>query len=355
MTPAIRPGSSIRLGIVGCNFGRSVLLPAFRLDPRCRVVAIAGTDAVRAAKIAQVEGIDAGYGSWQELVQSSSVDAIAIATPPHAQPEIACAALALGKPVFAEKPMAATLEGAQAMLDASGNVPTATDFEFSALPAWRKVREMVAADSIGALRQITVTWHIETVSTRLRIKNWKTSLARGGGALGNLASHALHYLEWLGGPISGLSARLAGLPDAPDVQTAVVFHCEYASGATGSFSLNCGVSPGSGHRVELYGETGALILANATRDYMRGFTVLHGARGDDFHAIPVEADPLDAKFPGESRIAPVSRLATGFLDGIEGSGQTGPGFAEGYRVQVLLDAICRSHESGRWIGVDRDR
>ena len=42
----------IRLGIVGTNYGRNVLLPAFRADPRCQVVALAGSDAGRTAELA---------------------------------------------------------------------------------------------------------------------------------------------------------------------------------------------------------------------------------------------------------------------------------------------------------------
>ena len=47
----------IRLGIVGCNYGRAVLLPAFRADPRCEVVALAGTDAARTAALNGVDFI----------------------------------------------------------------------------------------------------------------------------------------------------------------------------------------------------------------------------------------------------------------------------------------------------------
>ncbi len=54
----------IRLGIVGCNYGRTVLLPAFRLDPRCEVVALAGTDAARTAALARQAGVPQAFGDW---------------------------------------------------------------------------------------------------------------------------------------------------------------------------------------------------------------------------------------------------------------------------------------------------
>ena len=90
----------IRLGIVGCNYGRAVQLPAFRTDGRCEVIALAGSDTARTARIAQESGIANAFGNWADLVEDSKVDAVAVATPPALQPQIATRALSLGKPVF---------------------------------------------------------------------------------------------------------------------------------------------------------------------------------------------------------------------------------------------------------------
>src|SRR5712675_2095919 len=102
----------VRLGIIGCNFGRTVHLPAFRNDSRCDVVALAGTDATRTDALAREAGVQLAFGDWRALVDHGSVDAVAIAVPPGNQPEIAVRALAAGKPVFLEKPLAADLAGA---------------------------------------------------------------------------------------------------------------------------------------------------------------------------------------------------------------------------------------------------
>jgi predicted dehydrogenase len=82
---------------------------------------------------------------------------------------------------------------------------------------------------------------------------------------------------------------------------------------------------------------------------MRGFELFHAKRPSAFERIPVE-DPVDAKFP-DGRIAPVSRLARIFLDAIETDAPASPGFAEGHRVQVLIDAARRSHQSATWVDV----
>jgi predicted dehydrogenase len=341
----------IRLGIVGCNYGRTVLLPAFRLDPRCEVVALAGTDQARTSKHASEANVPEAFGDWRRMVERDTIDAIAIATPPRLQPEIAIAALKRGKPVFVEKPMAADLAGADAMLREAGTLPTMMDFGFTEIMAWRKARALLDGGAIGRLRHVVVNWNVENASARLRLKNWKTNADAGGGALGNLASHSLHYLEWFGGPVAGLSARLSGLPDDPAFQTNVTLSLAFQSGAAGSLALSAASYLGSGHRLEFYGEDGTLILSNPTADYFRGFTLSHARRpAAALDTVAVDDDPLD-KFPAEARIAPVSRLASHFLEAIEQRQPASPGFAEGYRVQVLIDAVQRSHAGGRWLEI----
>jgi predicted dehydrogenase len=218
--------------------------------------------------------------------------------------------------------------------------------------AWRKAKVLIDSGAIGRLRHVVVTWNVENQSTKLRLKNWKTSGASGGGALGNLASHSLHYFEWFCGPVSELSARLASLPDDPALETTVMLSLAFGSGATGSLSVSSAAYLGSGHRLELYGDDGTLVLANSTSDYMRGFTLSHARRpAAVLETVAIDPDPLDLKSP-DGRIAPVSRLATRFLDAIEARKSVQPGFAEGYRVQVLLDAARRSHALGRAVKSD---
>jgi predicted dehydrogenase len=311
------------------------------------VTAIAGTDATRAAELAQAADVPVGSGDWRAVVEHAEVDAVAIAVPPRIQPDIALAALSLGKPVFLEKPLAADLAAAEKLRNAAGRLATMVDFSFREIPAWRKAKSLLDAGAIGRLRHLLVTWNVENYATRMRLRNWKTMAADGGGALGNFASHTLDYLEWFCGPLSGISARLSGIPDAPDFETNVALTLAFQSGAAGSFSMSCASYLGSGHRLEFYGEDGTLVLANATTDYMRGFTLHHARRpAKELQQVPIDPDPVDSKFPQDGRIAPVSRLAARWFDAIEQGGTATPGIAEGYRVQVLLDLARRAHASG---------
>jgi predicted dehydrogenase len=343
----------IRVGIVGCNYGRTVLVPAFRTDPRCEVVALAGTDAARTAELARAAGIPRTFGDWRALAEEADVDVVGIAVPPEVQPGIAARALGLGKAVFVEKPFAADLAGAGTMLEAARNSarPTMIDFNFPELDAWRRAKGMLADGAVGRLRHVVVTWNVENRATRLRLASWRTRSADGGGASGNFVSHSMHYLEWFCGPITGLVARLFHLPGTDRAyESGVVLACEFASGAGGSLQMSAASFLGSGHRIEFYGEDGTLVLANPTADYFRGFELRHGRRSDDaLQPVAVEQPPLDDA--GEARVFPVSRLVRRFLDACERGGTPSPGFAEGFRSQQLLDAVRRSHADGRWIAV----
>lgn len=345
----------IRLGIVGSNYGRNVLLPAFRIDRRCQVVAIAGSDPAKTIDIARQSDIPHAFGRWPELVDADNVDAIAIATPPSLQPDIAIAALKNGKPIFLEKPLAADLTAARKTVQAAETSKRIAmmDFEFLELDTWCRARALIADRALGTLRHVMVRWNVENYATRMRLDNWKTNGAEGGGALGNFVSHSLYYLEDFCGPMTGLSARLFGLPgERVATESTVALAASFQSGAALSLAMSSASYLGSGHRIEFYGEDGTLVLANPTTDYMRGFE-LHFARRPADKLECLATDPIDS-FP-DGRIVPVSRLASRFLDAIENNTQTKPGIHDGYRVQQLTVAARRSHATGAWIDVTPER
>jgi predicted dehydrogenase len=341
----------IGVGIVGCNYGRTVLVPAFRHDPRCEVVALAGSDSGRTAELARAANIARGFGGWQALVEEPSVAVVAVAVPPHLQPAVAQRALELGKPVFLEKPLAADVAGAQVILESvrkSGR-PAVVDFNFPELPSWRRAKTILDGGAIGRLQNVVVTWNFENEATRLRLDSWKTRGNGGGGLLGNFVSHCFHNLEWLCGPISGLSARVFALPDRK-ADSSVALALAFASGAGGSLQMSCTSFLGSGHRIELYGEDGTLVLSNPTADYFRGFELKLARQGDAaLKSISIEDKDEDPY--SDSRAAAVLRLVRRFVDACEKGGCPPPGVAEGYRVQCLIDAARCADDTGRWIDI----
>jgi predicted dehydrogenase len=342
----------IRVGIVGSNYGRTVVLPAFRTDPRCEVVALAGSNAARAAELAHSASVSRGIGDWRTLVDDPLIDAIAIAVPPDLQPGIVLRALDRGKPVFVEKPLAADLADAKTMLDRarSAGVPAMIDFNFPELAIWQRARTILMEGEIGRLRHVVVNWNVENQATRLRLKSWKTRGDNGGGILGNFVSHCFYYLEWFCGPITGLTGRITPLPGTEDQDCSIALALSFGSGAGASLQMSCASFLGSGHRIEFYGEDGTVVLANPTVDYFRGFELKVGQRSD--RALrPVEVAEAEIDASSDSRIAPVARLVHRFLDACMGGATSVPGLSEGYRVQQLIDAARRVHTTGRWIEI----
>src|SRR5262249_59387033 len=195
-----------------------------------------------------------GLGSWQAVVEEPAAAVIAAAVPPDLQPAIARRALELGKAVFLEKPLAADLAGARAVPESArkSERPTIVDFNFPELPSWQRAKAILDDGAIGRLRNVVVTWNFANRATRLRLESWKTRADGGGGLLGNFASHCFYNLEWLCGPICGLSARVLLLPDGK-TDAGATLALAFASGAAGSLQVSCASYLGSGHRIELYG------------------------------------------------------------------------------------------------------
>src|SRR5262249_23859546 len=115
-----------------------------------------------------------------------------------------------------------------------------------------------------------------------------------------------------------------------------------------SLQVSCASFLGSGHRIELYGEDGALVLANPTADYFRGFELRFARQGDDA-LRPIAIEDADEKPFPDSRISPVSRLVRRLIDACESGGSPSPRVAGGYRVQCLIDVARRAPASGRWV------
>jgi predicted dehydrogenase len=128
----------------------------------------------------------------------------------------------------------------------------------------------------------------------------------------------------------------------------------FRSGAAGNLAMSCASYLGSGHRIEFYGEDGTLMLVNDTADYMRGFRLALGRRPATTMSVISTVDDVDLRFPSDGRIAPVSRLAARFLDQIERGVSATVGFAEGLRVQALLDTARRANDHGRWLEIGQE-
>ena len=266
----MRDQAPIRVGVVGIGFGQHVHVPAFRRDLRVRVDAICASTVERASAVAQRSSIPCARGEWRAMVDDPDLDALALSVPPHLQAEIALATVQAGKHLFAEKPLATCIAEAKAIVDtaAATGSSAAVDFEFRVIPAWLKAREIIES---GAARARTPSLH-QLAPRDIRLSTnqstWKREAA--GGVLNLFVSHTFDSVEWLFGPVRRLAAHLEPATGA-DARAEVWL--ELVDGPNVSISAAADLPGGSGHRVEIYGDDGALFLENVSNDYINGFTL----------------------------------------------------------------------------------
>lgn len=341
----------LRFGVIGCGYGSAVLVPAIRLDTRAQVVALAGTNFNKVKKIANELCIPNFYDSWNTLLDQSSIDAIAVAVPPQLQPLILKDAMQKNVAFLAEKPLSTNLREAQELFSLSKSLDIANviDFNFSALPAFIKAKNLLDAKSIGRLRHILINWHVENYSNRNRLENWKANTNIGGGTLFNFVAHCFQYIEWLiAEPIISLSARLWPIPgDKRPADATVALQMDFASQLAAIVCVSAASPLGGGHEIVLYGENGYLRLSNTTSDYMRGFKLTIALRDQEPQVISLPDEP-----PGvDGRILPTGVLVTRLIDQILGGQRAYPNLLDGLRAQELIEAAQISNTRRQWVKV----
>lgn len=354
----------VRVGVIGTGFGRAVHIPALRRVSGTEIAGVASADPRRARHVAEECGVRRAFGSWEEMVQSADVDAVTIATPPSSHARIAMAAIAAGKSVFCEKPLASNAGEAASMLASAraAGVVHAVAFEFRGIPAFRLAHDWLARGEAGPLRHVNVRWIVGSWSDPAREWSWRAEAGHGGGALGALGVHVFDYVEWLFGPVRAIVARartcISNRRDAGGQSRAVTAEdccdllMELRDGVTVSVQLSMVGAQGRGHWIEVHGSRKALTLGSSNvRDYGKGFEAREGERGKmDDRLLPASADGDGDEEDG--RIAPFAGLAQRFVLAIRnGVPDMRPSFEDGARAQLLLDLAEQANREHRWIDV----
>lgn len=182
-------------GIAASGSMARTMAAAIVAEPGMRVAAVGSRDADRAREFAGEVGGATAYGSYTELVGDPAVDAVYIATPHAQHREVAARALAAGKPVLCEKPLAATYADAEALVK---QARAADVFLMEAMwmrfnPVIRHARAVVAAGTVGEIRSLTASFGFPAPYDPTH-RLWDP--AQGGGALLDLGIYpvALAYL-----------------------------------------------------------------------------------------------------------------------------------------------------------------
>lgn len=252
----------VNWGIIGCGNVTEVKSgPAFNKVNDSKLVAVMRRDAALAEDYAKRHNVAKFYSKADDLIHDPELNAIYIATPPGSHADYAIKCIKAGKPVYIEKPMAASYSECQAINEASEkyNVPVYVAYYRRALPGFLRVKELIETGTIGNVRFVQIQLFKQASDDEKSGKpSWRVKPEiSGGGHFFDLASHQLDYLDFLFGPIEkvrSLALNQAGLYKAEDyVSAEFMFPNSIAGTGTWCFSIS---QAGSRDIIEFFGDKG---------------------------------------------------------------------------------------------------
>ncbi|MEU8234933.1 Gfo/Idh/MocA family oxidoreductase [Actinoplanes sp. NPDC048967] len=344
--------------------------------PAPRLVAIADTHEPFAADAAARYGFARTETDWRAVIDAPDVDAVTVAVANNLHREIVEAALAAGKHVLCEKPLAPSLDDAQAMVDAAAasDRVAAVGFTFRRSPAINAIREQVRNGGLGRVRHLVGTYFTDYGFDPQRPMSWRYLGGPGSGVLADIGSHLVDLAEFFCGPTTGVQGTSmstlvssrpkplgvtvghAGGVELSDEHVPVenedicTFTTTYAGGTLGTFALS---RVAFGHantlRLELFCENGT-----ASFDLTRPgeFSIIDGTPGQSvngarqvfigpWHPYVARGLPMDFPTVGHGQNDFFVFQARAFLDQIAGIDELPPcpDLAHGLHNLRVLDAV----------------
>ena len=351
--------------------------------PRFAVLADAREDLARSG--AESLGYERWTVDWREAVSDAGVDVVDIVTPNFLHKEIAMAAIAAGKHVYCEKPLALTSAEAKEMYEAAeaAGVKTLVGFNYLRNPAIAEARRLIASGALGEIWTFSGQFVLDACSDPDVPFTWRFERKlSGSGALGDLGAHIISLALVLVGPVSsvtGLSKTFVKTRPTPtgvfgygsgadlsaprrevENDDATTFLMEFASGASGHIEASRVATGRTWHQsIEIIGSKGALQFVqqdiHTLRLYLSGDPVeqkgyreieLGPSHGDYAAFWPFAGVPLGVH---ELKTIEVNEWLTAIAENRRPDGD----FKEGWHVSEVLDAVERSAAERRWVDVPR--
>ena len=357
----------VGIGIIGTGFARTTQIPGFRDCMGAKIVAVASRNRERAEAVAKEFGIEHVANDWQELIAHNDVDLVSVVTPPSTHMEITLAALDQRKAVLCEKPMALNAGEAKKMADKAkaAKVLALIDHELRFLNSRRVMRGMLQSGAIGTVRHCNYVFRSDYRGIPDRAWDWWSDDEMGGGALGAIGSHVVDSFRWtmsteITRTLGMLSTHIKQRPDkasggmravTTDDEAKMLFRFadgEHTQDATGAASISVVESGKYENRMEIYGTRGALMVEE-TGELWRSPT-----GSGVWKPVAVEQDHMAQGMREGSWSRGFTALSVAICEAMR-AGKTevkdAATFEDGYRVQLVLDAIRESNESECWVTV----
>ena len=366
-----------KVGLVGTGFmgkahvfGFATASRVFELPFDIVLKTVADRNDALAAEAARTLGFENASGDWRQLIDDPEIDVIDITAPNALHKEIALAAIAKGKHVYCEKPLAALASDARDMAEAAeaAGIKTQVGFNYLCNPMLILARSLIQSGELGEIRSYRGI-HAEDYMMEADSPITFRHDPAGGGALADLGSHALATAEYLIGPIERVMGdcvtTITSRPndkggretiEVDDVSRAFV---RFANGASGGIEANW-IATGRKmqHDFEIYGSKGALVFTQERFNELQVYDIgdKPGLRG--FRRI--EAGPDHAPY-GLFCVAPGHQLGFNdlkaievarYLDAVAGNAAEPFNFRAGLRIQTLVETIQRSAHAGAWLTIE---
>ncbi|MDG6264911.1 Gfo/Idh/MocA family oxidoreductase [Glaesserella parasuis] len=371
----------VRIGLVGTGYiGRCHAIAyaqaptLFPLKGELHLEYLAEINQELAEKKAKEFGFARATGDWRELVADPNVDVVDICTPNFLHKEIALAAIANGKHVYSEKPLALTAADAKEMVEAAqkAGVKTLVGFNYMKNPTSQLAREIIKNGEIGDVVHFYGTHNEDYLASPNTPIDWHSYRSKAGlGTLGDLATHIVnmaHYLvgEEITSVVGDMQTVITERPNPnnlsekvkvenEDQATAMVRFANGVMGTIESSRIACGRKMGLTYVVT--GTKGTLTYTQERMAELKlylhdedksrqGFkTILVGPEHPDYAAFCVSAGH-GIGFNDQKSVE-----IRDLVNGIAADDRMWPDFEEGYRVSRVLEAIAKSAEEKRWVDV----
>lgn len=371
--------TQLRFALIGTGFmgkahaiALSSVATTFPGLPKPVLSTLVDFDLHRARDLAAAWGFARGSDDWLSACQDDAIDVVDICTPNHLHKDMALAAISAGKHVYCEKPLALDAADARIIWEAArdAGLQTSMGFNYACNPLLTLAREMIAAGELGEIFNFRGSYLEDYMADPAVPFSWRCLRSQGGpGALADLGTHLINMAEYLLGPMSSVNGAMttvhsqrrdpqSGAMRAVENEDIAQVLLTFSRGFSGTMEISriatgrkCGLC------FEINGSKGSLVFdqerMNEIRYYAssdatarRGFrTILAGPEHADYGAFcPASGHGLGIN---DLKVIEVRN----FLRAIATGEPAFEDFANGYRVQYLVDAIEASARDRQWVDV----
>jgi predicted dehydrogenase len=258
----------LRLGIIGTGVAARILhWPALKQLSDCfQIIAVANRSRDKGESFANLVGLDGTsvYSDYRELLARGDIEVVDLVLPPRLNFKVARDAAEAGIHVICEKPMAATLDEAHAMVELHGEygvqLLVAENFRYD--NAIRRARSLIEEGAIGPPFMVAYQW-MQPVppDDEMAGRSWRRAPAHAGGFLSDHGVHMVDVLRFLMGEISAVQAFALDLRDFLGGCDTAVINLHFESGAVGSIQWSFGVASELSVAIQLWSDDGTLVVA----------------------------------------------------------------------------------------------